>query len=363
MDDIRFLGTDGEFLVLESANGEKYRLLVDEFLRKAVRRDSAVAVVENQLTPRAIQTAVRRGATIDELLGQSTSSRAYIEKFAGPVLDELQHIISSALSVRVSIAGDRFNETSQAEFGEILADRLAQAGAHHINWSSRKNEHDVWLISCSFEHGTGKSVALWSFVPKRLAIAAENDVAVALSNQSAVVELPKLRSLENPKNPNVESTAEMAARVESTLPITPIPATWANPNETANLAETIEFQGVIPFGRSNGLGATASPKTQQPEQPATAQPETIAESEDLLESLRRRRVARENAANLKTSDPQSDDIIEAPASKGAPLGKSTGEKTSQTKAPNTKGAASPKRGRPSIPSWDEIVFGSNKSEE
>ena len=330
MDDIRFLGTDGEFLVLESANGEKYRLLVDEFLRKAVRRDSVVAVPENLMSPRAIQTAIRRGSTIDELVAQSTSSRSYIEKFAAPVLDELQHIISSALSVRVSIAGDRFSESSQAEFGDILSDRLTQAGAIDVIWSSKKNDQDVWLISCSFDHANGHSVAIWSFVPKRLAIAAENDVAVALSSQNAV--LPKLKSLDTP----------------------PI-----RPELTENLAETIEFKGVIPFGRSTDLPPAVAPVAHEATVVERPEAEVANETEDLLESLRRKRVERENATVQKSTEVP--DIIEALPAKAPD--KTSGAKNSETKTASGKTGAGHKRGRPSIPSWDEIVFGSNKSEE
>lgn len=332
MDDIRFLGTDGEFLVLESANGEKYRLLVDEFLRKAVRRDSVVAVPENLMSPRTIQTAIRRGSTIDELVAQSTSSRSYIRKFAAPVLDELQHMISSALSVRVSISGDRFSESSQAEFGDILADRLTKAGATGVLWSSKKNDQDVWLISCSFDHPNGHSMAIWSFVPKRLAIAAENDVAVALSSQNAV--LPKLKALDTP-----QVRAEL----------------------TENLAETIEFKGVIPFGRSTDLAPFATPVAHEPKPVEGQQAEVVAETEDLLESLRRKRVERENANVQKSTEVP--DLIEALPAKGAESDKASGAKSPETKPVSGKTGAGQKRGRPSIPSWDEIVFGSNKSEE
>ena len=107
MTELRLNGNDGDYLLFESLSGERFRVLVDDALRSAIRSSSSRNTSIVQLSPREIQSEIRGGSTIDELIARSGDPRSYIEKFAAPVLDELTHVIASALGVRISIAGDR----------------------------------------------------------------------------------------------------------------------------------------------------------------------------------------------------------------------------------------------------------------
>ncbi|MEY4391281.1 MAG: hypothetical protein RLZZ400_1024, partial [Actinomycetota bacterium] len=107
MVELRLESSDGEYLVLESPDGNSYRLLIDEGLRKAVRRESVSPDDSNRISPRDIQLEVRAGVSIDELATKTGASLEYLEKFAAPVIDELAHVVKSALSVRITMAGDR----------------------------------------------------------------------------------------------------------------------------------------------------------------------------------------------------------------------------------------------------------------
>lgn len=321
MKDIKFLGSDGDFLLLEDANGQRYRLLVDELVRRAIRGESPNQLDSPSISPREIQEEIRVGRTIEEIVHSSGAPEQYVRKFAQPVLDELNHAVLNALTVRLEIAGDRFNEPTAREFGEIIKSRLAASGAGIEKWSAMKAPDSGFFIYCEFELDGEMKKATWSYDPKRLILAPENQIAISLSSQDRLVEqTPKLK----------------------TVPTAPS-------GITENLAETVDLVRSIPVIDTN-FSQIEEPMTQDRE-PA------ISETADLLEALRKKREARENPEDLEphpsteglkivTLPPehlqepvqnQEPEPIPAPALEDQP--------TNQ------------KRGRASIPSWDEIVFG------
>lgn len=317
MKDIKFLGTDGDFLLLETAEGVRYRLLVDESVRRASRGEIQTQLDAPTLSPREIQEEIRVGRSIADIIAASGAPEEYVRKFAQPVLDELNHAVLNALTVRLEIAGDRFNEPTAREFGEIIKSRLAASGAGIERWSALKAPDQGFLIFCEFElHGETKK-ATWSYDPKRLALAPENDVAINLSSQDRLAsQAPRLR-----------------------------PVVTGSTSITENLGETVDLVRTIP--------AAAPPLNSAPSlevEPA------MSETADLLDALRKKRTERESVEHL---DPH-------PATKGLRIVEfepdSSFVETEPEPEPTpasviTDANNSPKRGRASIPSWDQIVFG------
>ena len=146
MDELRLNGTEGDHLVLEAQDGQRYRLLIDETLKGTVRGHASYDKAAVTLTPREIQAEIRAGATVEELAARWHDPVEYISKFAQPILDELAHIVSAAQSVNISIAGDRYNDVSSIEFGEIIASRLEASGARAIAWNASRDETNTWPL-------------------------------------------------------------------------------------------------------------------------------------------------------------------------------------------------------------------------
>ena len=399
MADLRLDNTDGEYLLLSLPTGETHRLVIDEALRKAVRRENFNIDDSSLISPREIQLEVRAGVTIEDLAAKTGASLDYVQKFAAPVIDELAHVVKSALSVRITMAGDRYSDTTQVEFGEVIANRLAGQGVVNYNWSARKNETGNWQVTCRYEDGQ----ATWSFDSRKLALAPENELAVNLSSQHSLTEapLPRLRSVETPalsENSGTTGTITLDAPpapvsiapvqhedeqlvaepvVEPTKPVSQAPVTpiWEKPvqeselskprqpaqtdriapvtNITADLGKTVEFDGVVPFGRSVDA-----------DDAKTHSGEGLANTADLLDALRRRRLEREqevlntntgsiNLVDLsEISDEPDFDGIDEPAPDTAPMALIDDvEETQQAESDKPK-----KSSRPSMPSWDEIVF-------
>ena len=338
MKDIKFLGTDGDFLLLETAEGQRYRLLLDDSVRKASRGETGNRLDVPSISPREIQEEIRVGRTIEQVIASSGAPEEYVRKFAQPVLDELNHAVLNALTVRLEIAGDRFNEPMAREFGEIIKSRLAASGAGIERWSAMKAPDQGFFIYCEFEIDGETKKATWSYDPKRLALAPENETAIALSSQDRLgTPPPRLR-----------------------------PVATEPTGITQNLADTVD------------LAASMPPKS-QPEVVSTPEPAepALSETADLLDALRRKRNARESVEDLEPHPSTEDlrivqlspeDLYSEPSAgqrQGEPLlevvpdpAPEIEKEPEPTPSPvSDDQPATPKRGRASIPSWDEIVFG------
>lgn len=385
MADLRLDSTDGEYLVLSGVDGETHRLLIDEALRKAVRREVFTSADAETISPREIQLEIRAGVSIEDLVTKTGASLEYIEKFAAPVVDELAHVVRRALAVRITMAGDRYSETTQAEFGEVIANRLASQGVVSQKWSARKSDNGGWQLNCSF----GDSHATWAFDPRKLTLSPENENAVSLSTQQSLTDapIPRLRPVvvtggsESAKPsvaPAVVSEPEPEVEPAFELEVDPEPEPDFPEDHiaqvtsiTADLGRTVEFDGVIEFGRESAPA------------PASAGTDDLTNTADLLDALRRRRIERERdvlstATGIIDIVPQSEAETEETSAGSAfvptfaaPIAAVAQELETQLEpdfdgiddpAPETAPvdiveADKPKKaGRQSMPSWDEIVF-------
>jgi len=331
MKDIKFLGTDGDFLLLETAEGQRFRLLVDEAVRRASRGESSNQLDAPSISPREIQEEIRVGRSIEEIVKASGAPEDYVRKFAQPVLDELNHAVLNALTVRLEIAGDRFNEPMAREFGEIIKSRLAASGAGIERWSAMKAPDHGFFIYCEFEINGETKKATWSYDPKRLALAPENETAISLSSQDRLAsQAPRLR-----------------------------PVATEPTGVTQSLGETVDLAAAMP--------ATSTPLIVAPSEDSDPK---LSETADLLEALRKKRNARESVEDLEPHPPTEglrvveldpDDMFEnsIDETSSEPALEVVPDPTPEpAPAPvSAEPPSSPKRGRASIPSWDEIVFG------
>lgn len=327
MKDIKFLGTDGDYLLLETAEGLRYRLLVDDAVRRASRGEAMAQLDSPTLSPREIQEEIRVGRSIQDIIAASGAPEDYIRKFAQPVLDELNHAVLNALAVRLEIAGDRFNEPTAREFGEIIKARLAASGAGIERWSALKAPEQGFFIYCEFELNGETRKATWSYDPKRLALSPENDVAINLSSQD-----------------------RLAAQTPRLRPVATEPT-----SVTESLGDTVDLVRAMP-----------TPAASLDTRPSTTDEPALSETADLLDALRRKRNERESVeeldphpvteglriVELTTDELYPQEILPNEASETEAI------EPEPAPAPiNPENASTPKRGRASIPSWDQIVFG------
>ncbi|BDS49087.1 septation protein SepH [Rhodoluna sp. KAS3] len=324
MDDIRFIEAEGDFLVLESTDGQRFRLLADDQIRSALRREAAPKLDAVKMTPREIQDAVRDGEDIASLVERSGATFDFVEKFAAPVIAELAHIIDSALTVRLGIVVDRDHTT--VEFGEMISARIHNLGAATINWKAKRSDLGIWHLAAEYELPNGSSTAVWSFDPKRLALSPENENAINLTNNEAQ-----------------KSSSAPAAFANPILKIVDQPTSEVTEVLTATPVENVAS---LPAVESRASAADVVPelaagKTKRPAMPAPAEP--LSATADLLEALRRKRT--ERTETQETAAIQEPAVMEV------------ADESAETQSISEGEAAPVKKGRASMPSWDEIVFG------
>ena len=161
MIELELLGTsaDGESLVLTDAQGERYSVLISDELRGATRRDRPrieVAPTRPTLAPRDIQALLRAGATPEEIAAQHGMDAGAVERFEAPVQAEKDYALTRARAVRIGEGGPTM--------GDLVLDRLAARGVDpsSLEWSATREVSEPWQIAVTFVQGAAEHAAHWS---------------------------------------------------------------------------------------------------------------------------------------------------------------------------------------------------------
>ena len=300
MRELNPIGREGDSLLLVTKDGERFSLSVDETLLKTIKEHRVPDSNTNQLSPRQIQDAIRSGVTITELSETSGTSLDLIERFAHPVIEELLHMVELAKSVRIEQPADRFNEVSKRPFGDVIEEKLTQSQAVEIEWSAKRGPSAVWEVSVAFSRDGESGMATWSFDPRKYLLTPETSIAASLSSSSA-----RLESLLGP------TSMAKATKVEAS----------AEPSEVVTEDNLLAFRN-----RRNQTQPIA----------VQVEPEPIEASPDTAEDLIPEGLIEENPTE-STEEPQASEE-EAPE-------------------PESLKPTEPKKVRAPMPSWDQIVRG------
>lgn len=348
MEQLKVIGTEDDKIILATDSGERFALDVDDVLRvelRKARRDREGEAQTPRPSPREIQAHIRSGLSAREVAELLDCRVEDVVRFEGPVLAEREHIVGQALAVPVLLGGD-FDGDGQTTFGSAVRAKLAEAGAIGERWTSWK-EPTGWIVKLEFSSNDIGHDARWGFDPRRSTLSPLNTDAIQLSRQGSLPEglIPRLRALETVPAKD-DSRFDSGAFGPRRLPDADI--------------------------ESPDIPSPAAPAVQQAaikraSEPAVA---TSAETADLLEALRRRRGQREPlpgaeeaAAAPRASTPVAlfdalePGYEETPAEEAKPA--------SDYQAPSPAAVAEAGRrskGRTSMPSWDEIVFGARSDD-
>jgi hypothetical protein len=192
MQTLSVLAVEDGAIIVASAAGERFRLPLDPALRARIASPSA-SPAEKRLSPREIQAHVRAGLTAEQVAAMTGVPVAFIERFVGPVLAERAYIVESALAVRLP------PETEGARsrtFGAVMGERLDALAAKDVRWTSAK-EPSGWVLAVAFVADDLQHSARWRFDPKHMRLDADNVEASTLSQQGVPPALtPRLRAIE-----------------------------------------------------------------------------------------------------------------------------------------------------------------------
>jgi hypothetical protein len=292
---------DGKRLLLVSDKGVEFTLDITPGLRAALNGDtSRLGQLEIQMDsvirPRDIQARIRAGETPEAVAQAAQTSVDKIMIYAAPVLDERRHVAERAQRSSVRRRG---GDTSQVRtLGEAVDAHLRSCNVDPstVEWDAWRREDGRWSLTAGFNAGQREGIAQFTYdAPGNYAVL-DNDEARWLVGEVAATAEPRHDDLE-----------ERRRRLSS------IPG-----------GDPVNDRDELPLG----VDAIELVQTDQPveafldDTPASDDPELREEAAE--------------AAAADDSDPEeSDESGDAPPRR----------------------AVHKKRGRASVPSWDEIMFG------
>jgi hypothetical protein len=146
------LSEDGTHLVLVDGRGVLYRLAADEALAAAARRGlqrTSAKASPGSITPRDIQSLIRSGESIDDVAQRTGLAVDFVQRFAEPVMAEMEFVIQRARRLSIYAAGQ------QVPVEELVdrAARRADVPAEELAWTCRKIEDATWRIDADTAAG------------------------------------------------------------------------------------------------------------------------------------------------------------------------------------------------------------------
>ncbi len=388
MQELRFVAVseDGRYAVLAvPGRSARFTLPIDERLRAvALGQTSRLAQyeieVESPLRPKEIQARMRAGETAEEIADAAGIAVERVRWFEGPVLAERAYIADQAQSASVRRLGESIPSTPGPRLGEIVAERLAALGTdpEDAQWDAKKRGDGSWLVELTFTSAGRSHVANWVFDPRRRHVLPADDNAARMS-------LPGVEPLQPAASrPGEATVTQLAPRLTAShggaglgsLPNgTPGPSAdgWtrherpgaARPPVPQPAPAPLPQAPPAPVARPPVPQPAPAPLPQAPPAPVAAEargevprpptaqkgplspsvPQQPAQAPEVAPAQ-----APEVAAAEAAIPPTPDEPAQAPPEPVAEQAGRQGRKAARGK-------------RSSVPSWDEIMFGSSRQRD
>lgn len=324
---------DGQRLLLVSDAGVEFTLDIDARLRAALRGDTArlgqlETRMDSTLRPRDIQARIRAGETPEVVAQAAQTSVDKIMAFAAPVLAERQHIADRAQrsSVRRRSGGDQAS-TGVRTLGDAVAAHLRSINVDPdtVLWDAWRREDGRWSLTGEFSSTRKSGHAQFTFDAPGNYVTADNDDARWLLGEV-------IATMRAPQPP--DDLQQARQRRLSAL------STGADELHLGD--DAIE----LVTGAGTDLGAEQPLEAFLTEEPPPAE----------------ERALREEAADAAARDTGDAPTSESPDASTAPEAAKPEAPTPADDEPPARRPVRKSRGRASVPSWDEIMFGGGKSE-
>ncbi|WP_085874575.1 septation protein SepH [Nocardioides sp. PD653] len=305
---------DGQRLLLVSDAGLEFTLDIDTRLRAALRGEHArfgqlEIKMDSALRPRDIQARIRAGETAEAVAQAAQTSVDKIMAFAAPVLAERQHVADRAQ--RSSVRRDGGHAAAGARtLGDAVSGHLRALNVDpgSVEWDAWRREDGRWTLTGSYSSATRKGTAEFTFDNPGNYVTVDNEDAKWLIGETVASarETPAARDdLRSARQRRLSSVPE------DELPLGD---------------DAIELvSGSDPA--SDTLGTEQPVEAFLDDTPPT-DPEVEAEAADL----------RDEATDAAAEDHGHED------------------------EPPSRRPVKKTRGRASVPSWDEIMFGGGTQE-
>lgn len=358
MQDLRVIGVENGALLVASGEGTKYRIPIDEVLQSKLRQAIPDPGSSRKLAPREIQAHIRSGMSAQDVASLTGVPLEYIQRFEGPVLAEREFVVNSALNVPVHNAMETDPLGNGSTFGMVIRERLYGLEATDERWASWKEVGGGWVVKLAFNAEQIERDARWRFDPKKAALSPLNNEAIALSTQGEATGslLPRLRAVAHDEGQPDQSRFSSGAFDFGELALQETSISGGGRRETSQYGRLDDTPAAVSDAAINRAPVPDDSETRQ--------------TSDLLEALRRRRGERESASSPdevlsppnRSVQPSALRLLDAEPIEHA----DDHEDRSADTVPQPhlfQPRASVRKGRASMPSWDEIVFGARSDDD
>lgn len=411
---------DGEHLILVDSDGERYTLRIDEALRAAVRRDRPAlgmirAAEAGALRPKDIQAMLRSGRSAEDIAEMSQIPVDHVRRYEGPVLAEREWTAQRARTFHVGRGGPALEQM----VAERLAARQASPDTA---WDAWRRSDGTWALELTFSAAGRTRQAHWVVDLDNRTVTAKDDEARWISDEdadpeptrgrarlvsvkSSVYDLeadgsfdegsgrPRRRTPVHSEHPAAIDESELdALNARRGLRSVPQPGQEQHDQDSTdpeNMGVWSSLEDDLPHDAdASQENDVTDPVQDDPDQEAwtehtreepLGQPDEDGAAEepadiDDLEDPLDHDSDLDGDQELPEQDDLQDPDVEAPASEQAPIeyqdtvdltplpgfedASEDSSPSEQTPKPAPKKAGKSRSKRASMPSWDEIVFGS-----
>ena len=371
MQDLQLIGVheDGEHLLLSGAEGARFRMPVDEPLRAAIRHDRPrlgrlPIDTDGGLRPRDVQALIRAGASAEETAERAGWSVEKVHRYEGPILAEREHVAGLARSARLRARNGASSGGSAPTLSARVAERLKGRGVdpREVIWDSWRADDGPWTVVLTFAAGGRQRQAAWSFDLADRAVSAVDDEARWLSEEQDLapgpIPAPHLASA------SLRVTTVYDLEAEGGL----LPGALADhPDHHDDPIDLMTAMRERTTARSRRRpGVRRGPPTTPTNVPGAGDhaPDEALPLDDLAydpETMPPPPGAHADPDPLGIDGQPHDDtagyLIELPEEQVGRIATETARATRPASKRSRHGAAR-KGGRPTVPAWDEIMFGS-----
>lgn len=298
---------DGKRLLLLDDQGTEFTLDVTPALRSALRGDATrlgqlEIPMDSALRPRDIQARIRAGESPEQVAQIAHTSVDKIMPFVAPVLAEREHVAERAQRAHVRRPAGESAAAGSRTLGDVISGHLRAANIDPgtVRWDAWRREDGRWTLSAAYAVGARSGTGHFTYdAPGSYVVVDDDDARWLVGEATAPAATPEpADDLRQARERRLSAVQPAAATFEDELPL------------GDDAIELVSDDEVSDVGEESGTA----------EIPAV--PEPVAE-----------------------------EPVEEPAAEVA-------EEPVVEEPPAEEPARRPKRkGRASVPSWDEIMFG------
>lgn len=312
---------DGRRLLVVDESGQEHTLAIDARLRRALggapdSNGQLEIPMESTLRPRDIQARIRAGETPEAVAHAAGTSVEKIMAFAGPVMAERAHVAERA---QLASVRRRSGESGARTLGEAVGAHLRSHNVDPdvVEWDAWRREDGRWTLTGLYDVAGRIGTATFSHDPRGNFVTVDDDDARWLVGDTATPAAaePASDDLAAARQRRLSAVGDDVPPGDAPLGDDAIEMVADDADEASATETTMEIQDA-------GLGA---------EQPIDAYLD----------------------AHL---DDTSGDQDRTPDEGAAPTDEPAGAAAEAPAKPARK------RGRASVPSWDEIMFGGGKND-